>query len=97
MRRRAFCFCMVKPVASSCEYCVYRKNLIRVDWVRLLGLLVPRQLIDKRMTTRRSERGRISTANNHYHLRSVTEAKWRTNVSGEPMVDRGVLLQTKGI
>ena len=36
--------------------------------------LVRRQFIDKRMTTRRSDRGRISTANNHYHLRSVAEA-----------------------
>jgi len=37
--------------------------------------LVRRQLIDKRTTTRRSERGRVSTANNHYYIRSVTEAK----------------------
>jgi len=36
--------------------------------------LVRRQLIDKRMTTRRSERGRVSTTNNYYHMRSVTEA-----------------------
>jgi len=37
--------------------------------------LVRRQLIDKRMTTRRSERGRVSTGNNHYYMRSVEEAK----------------------
>jgi predicted transcriptional regulator len=37
--------------------------------------LVRRQLIDKRTTTRRSDRGRISTANNHYFIRSAAEAK----------------------
>ena len=37
--------------------------------------LVRRQLIDKRTTTRRSDRGRISTSNNHYHMRSVADAK----------------------
>ena len=36
--------------------------------------LVRRQLINKRTTTRRSDRSRISTANNHYHIRSVAEA-----------------------
>jgi len=36
--------------------------------------LVRRQLIDKRTTTRRSEHGRVSTGNNHYHIRSVAEA-----------------------
>ena len=36
--------------------------------------LVRRQLIDKRSTTRRSDRGRVSTANNHYFIRSVAEA-----------------------
>jgi predicted transcriptional regulator len=42
--------------------------------INKIALLVRRQLIDKRSTTRRSERGRVSTANNHYHIRSVTEA-----------------------
>ena len=37
--------------------------------------LVRRQFIDKRTTTRRSDRGRVSTANNHYHIRAVAEAK----------------------
>jgi len=37
--------------------------------------LVRRQLIDKRMTTRHSKSGRASTGNNHYHIRSVAEAK----------------------
>jgi hypothetical protein len=36
--------------------------------------LVRRQFIDKRATTRRSDRGRISIANNHYHIRAVAEA-----------------------
>ena len=36
--------------------------------------LVQGQLIDKRSTTRRSDRGRVSTANNHYYIRSVAEA-----------------------
>ena len=36
--------------------------------------LVRRQLIDKRATTRRSDRGLVSTANNHYHIRAVAEA-----------------------
>ncbi|MCL2299890.1 MAG: helix-turn-helix domain-containing protein [Firmicutes bacterium] len=35
--------------------------------------LVRRQLIDKRMTTRHSERGRVSTGNNHYCIRAVIE------------------------
>jgi len=37
--------------------------------------LVRRQLIDKRTTTRHSKSGRASTGNNHYYIRSVTEAK----------------------
>jgi len=37
--------------------------------------LVRRQLIDKRSTTRRSKSGKVSTANNHYYIRSVAEAK----------------------
>lgn len=37
--------------------------------------LVKRQLIDKRGTIRRSKNGKVSTANNHYHIRSVAEAK----------------------
>jgi len=36
--------------------------------------LVRRQLIDKRSTTRHSKSGKASTGNNHYHIRSVTEA-----------------------
>ena len=36
--------------------------------------LVRRQLIDKRSATRRSEHGRVSTANKHYHIRAVAEA-----------------------
>jgi len=36
--------------------------------------LVRRQLIDKRATTRHSKSGKVSTGNNHYHIRSVTEA-----------------------
>jgi len=40
-----------------------------------IDLLVRRQLIDKRTTTRRSERGRVSTGNNHYYVRAVAEAK----------------------
>ena len=39
-----------------------------------IDLLVRRQLIDKRMTTRHSKSGEASTGNNHYHIRSVTEA-----------------------
>jgi len=39
-----------------------------------IDLLVRRQLIDKRTTTRHSKSGRASTGNNHYHIRSVTEA-----------------------
>ena len=37
--------------------------------------LVRRQLIDKRSTTRHSKSGKASTGNNHYHIRSVDEAK----------------------
>jgi len=37
--------------------------------------LVRRQLIDKRSTTRHSKNGKASTGNNHYYIRSVTEAK----------------------
>jgi len=33
------------------------------------------QLIDKRTTMRHSKSGKASTGNNHYHIRSVTEAK----------------------
>jgi len=36
---------------------------------------VRKQLIDKRMTTRHSKSGKASTGNNHYHIRSVAEAK----------------------
>jgi len=36
--------------------------------------LVRRQFIDKRTTTRHSKSGKASTGNNHYHIRSVTEA-----------------------
>ena len=36
--------------------------------------LVRRQLIDKERTTRRSKSGKVSVANNHYHMRSVAEA-----------------------
>ena len=37
--------------------------------------LVRRQLLDKRTTTRHSKSGKASTGNNHYYIRSVTEAK----------------------
>ena len=37
--------------------------------------LVRRQLIDRRTTIRHSKNGKASTGNNHYHLRSVAEAK----------------------
>jgi predicted transcriptional regulator len=37
--------------------------------------LVRRQLIDREATTRHSKSGKVSTANNHYHIRSVAEAK----------------------
>jgi len=40
-----------------------------------IDLLVRRQLIDKRTTTRQSKSGKVSTANSHYHIRSVAEAK----------------------
>ena len=40
-----------------------------------IDLLVRRQLIDKRTTTRHSKSGRASTGNNHYYIRSVAEAK----------------------
>jgi len=39
-----------------------------------INSLVQRQLIDKRETTRRSKTGKVSTANNHYHVRPLEEA-----------------------
>ena len=39
-----------------------------------INSLVRRQLVDKRMTTRRSDHGRVSTANNHYHIRATADA-----------------------
>jgi len=59
--------------------------------------LVRRQLIDKRATTRHSDRGRVSTGNNHYYIRSVAEAIMAHERFRGCMVDRGVLQQTKGI
>ena len=53
--------------------------------------LVRRQLIDKRTTTRHSKSGRASTGNNHYHIRSVTEAIMAHERFGGVMVGRGVL------
>ena len=40
-----------------------------------IDLLVRRQLIDKRTTTRHSKSGKASTGNNHYHIRSVADAR----------------------
>ena len=40
-----------------------------------IDCLVRRQLIDKRNTTRHSKNGKARTGNNHYHIRSVAEAK----------------------
>jgi len=39
-----------------------------------INSLVQRQLIDKGTTTRHSKSGKASTGNNHYYIRSVTEA-----------------------
>ena len=53
--------------------------------------LVRKQLTDKRTTTRHSKNGRTSTGNNHYYIRSVTEAKMAHERFGGSMVAPPVL------
>ena len=43
--------------------------------INKIDSLVRKQLIDKRTTIRHSKSGKASTANNHYYIRSVAEAK----------------------
>ena len=58
--------------------------------------LVRRQLIDKETTTRRSKSGKVSRANNHYHLRTVAEAMAAHECFQGGMLDWGYFCRRRG-